>query len=138
LRSVITQSVVLPAPAEQLYAAYLDPALHGEITGAPAVVSPEPGSPFSAFGGALAGTTLSVVAPSLIVQSWRSTNFLDTDPDSTLILSFVAEGPDEAKTGRIDLIHLDVPEQDYEGVREGWDTYYWEPWREYLAARRKP
>ena len=72
-----------------------------------------------------------MVAPRLVVQSWRSTNFLDTDPDSTLILSFVPEG----KNGRIDLIHLDVPEQDYEGVREGWETYYWEPWREYLTGK---
>lgn len=101
------------------------------MTGAPVIISPEPGSAFSAFGGQLTGATLSVVAPRLVVQSWRSTNFLDTDPDSTLILSFVPEG----KNGRIDLIHLDVPEQDYEGVREGWETYYWEPWREYLTGK---
>jgi activator of HSP90 ATPase len=131
MRRLITQSIVLPAPAEQLYATYLDPALHAAVTGAPVTVSAESESAFSAFGGQISGTMLSVVAPRLIVQSWRSANFLDSDPDSTLILSFVPEGAN----GRIDLIHIDVPEQDYQGVSEGWEKYYWTPWKRYLAQK---
>ena len=129
MRRLITQSVVLPASAEHLYATYLDPELHAAVTGAPATVGVEPGSLFLAFGGQISGTMLSVIAPRLIVQSWRSTNFRDADPDSTLILAFVPEG----KNGRIDLIHIDVPEQDYQGVSEGWEKYYWAPWKRYLA-----
>lgn len=129
MRPVIAQSIVLPAPAERLFATYLDPALHAAVTGAPVTVSAEPGSPFRAFDGQITGTTLSVIASRLIVQSWRSTNFRDADPDSTLILAFVPEGAH----GRIDLIHIDVPEQDYQGVMEGWEKYYWAPWRRYLA-----
>jgi hypothetical protein len=74
---------------------------------------------------------LSVLAPRLIVQSWRSTNFGADDPDSTLILSFEPEGGN----GRIDLIHIDVPEQDFQGVSEGWEKYYWTPWKRYLAEK---
>src|ERR1022692_501627 len=129
MRPLITQSVVLPATAERLYATYLDPAQHAAVTGAPVTVSAEPGSMFHAFGGQISGMMLSAIAPRLIVQSWRSTNFRDTDPDSTLILVFVPEGKD----GRIDLIHIDVPEQDYQGVTEGWEKYYWAPWRRHLA-----
>lgn len=129
VRRLIKQSVVLPAPAEQLYATYLDPGLHAAFTGAPVTVSAEPGAPFRAFDGQISGTTLSVIAPRLIVQSWRSTNFRDADPDSTLILAFVPQGRD----GRIDLIHIDVPHQDYQGVSEGWEKYYWAPWKRYLA-----
>jgi hypothetical protein len=92
-------------------------------------ISPAPGSPFAAFGGSLSGTTLCVVAPHLIAQSWRSTNFLDDDPDSTLILSFSPDGGQ----GRIDLIHIDVPEQDFQGVTDGWELYYWASWRALLA-----
>ena len=129
MRSVIQQTVVLAAPADRLYAAYLDPTLHAAVTGAPVTIGAEPGAPFSAFGGQITGTTLSVIAPRLIVQSWRSTNFHDSDPDSTLILSFTPAG----SGGRIDLIHLDVPDQDYQGVVDGRETYYWTPWRQYLA-----
>jgi activator of HSP90 ATPase len=120
MRSVITQTVVLPAPAEHLYAIYLDPALHAAVTGAPVTVGADSGALFRAFDGQISGTMLSVVAPRLIVQSWRSINFGDADPDSTLTLAFVPEG----KNGRIDLIHVDVPEQDYQGVTEGWQKYY--------------
>ena len=129
MRPLITQSVVLPATAERLYATYLDPALHAAVTGAPVTVSAEPGSLFRAFGGQISGTMLSAIAPRLIVQSWRSINFHDADPDSTLILAFAPEGQD----GRIDLIHIDVPEQDYQGVTEGWEKYYWTSWRRYLS-----
>lgn len=131
MRRLIAQSVVLPAPAEDLYATYLDPALHAAVTGAPVTVGAESGAPFRAFGGQITGTMLTVVAPRLIVQSWRSVNFLEGDPDSTLILAFVPEG----KNGRIDLIHIDVPEQDYQGVSEGWEKYYWAPWKRHLAQK---
>jgi len=129
MRSLIRASIVLPAPAESLYATYLDPAKHAEVTGAPVTISAKPGSPFSAFNGTIWGTTLAVIPSRLIVQAWRSTNFNRDDPDSTLILAFVAEG----SSGRIDLVHLDVPQVDYEGVSEGWEKYYWTPWRRYLA-----
>ena len=52
MRSIISQSVVLPAPAESLFAMYTDPAKHAAITGAPVAISAEPGSPFRAFNGA--------------------------------------------------------------------------------------
>jgi activator of HSP90 ATPase len=74
MRRLITQSVVLPAPAEHLYATYLDPALHAAVTGAPVTVGAESGALFLAFNGQISGTMLSVVAPRLIVQSWRSAN----------------------------------------------------------------
>jgi activator of HSP90 ATPase len=133
MRSVIQQSVVLPAPADELFAMYLAPEIHAAITGGPAEVSAAPGSPFAAWGGSLSGTMLAVVAPRLIVQSWRSENFSDEDEDSTLILTFTPAGA----AGRIDLVHLDVPPQDFQGVTEGWPLYYWEPWRAYLESRAK-
>ena len=42
--------------------------------------------------------------------------FNDNDPDSTLILTFTPVGAE----GRIDLVHLDVPIHDHQGVTEGW------------------
>ena len=95
-------------------------------------ISAEPGSPFHAFGGSLSGTMLVTIASRLVVQSWRSTNFNPDDPDSTLILTFVPEG--DGSHGRIDLVHIDVPEVDYQSVAEGWEKYYWTPWRRYLAG----
>jgi activator of HSP90 ATPase len=131
MSDVIAQSELFPAPADELFRMYLDPAEHAAITGAPVTISDKPGAEFSAFEGALSGRILAIVAPSLIVQSWRSTQFKPTDPDSTLILNFRADGNE----GRIDLFHIDVPDHDHDGVTEGWHKFYWIPWRRYLAER---
>ena len=130
MRNVIRQSVDLPASAEALFDMYLDPVVHAAITGNPVQIGKETGAEFLAFNGALSGTILATVRPKLIVQSWRSTSFKGYDPDSTLILSFSAEGDE----GRIDLVHLDVPDHDFEGVNTGWEKYYWTPWRNYLES----
>lgn len=127
----ICKTVVLPAPAAELYEMYMDPHLHAEFTGAAARISEEAGSAFEAFGGLITGTTLQVVRHRLIVQSWRSVNFAKTDPNSTLILSFTPEDDD----GRIDLVHVNVPESDYQGVSGGWDSRYFAPWLDYLRLR---
>jgi activator of HSP90 ATPase len=129
MRSIIFKTVCLPAPAGTLYDMYMDPEVHAAFTGAPAKISDEAGSPFEAFGGLLFGTTLQVVRSRLIVQSWRSVNFAADDADSTLIISFTPEEDDE---GRIDLVHLDVPESDFQGVSGGWESRYFEPWLSYL------
>jgi activator of HSP90 ATPase len=132
MRSTIFKTVVLPAPAATLYDMYMDPEVHGEFTGAPAKISDVAGSAFEAFGGLLLGTTLQVIKSRLIVQSWRSVNFAEDDPDSTLIISFTSEDDDG---GRIDLVHLDVPEEDYQGVAGGWESRYFEPWLSYLQEQ---
>jgi hypothetical protein len=56
MRSIISQSVVLPAPAERLFAMYIDPANHAAITGAPVAISAEPGAPFQGFRSSLNGS----------------------------------------------------------------------------------
>lgn len=131
MRNTICKTVVLPAPAAELYEMYMDPRLHAELTGAPVKIREEAGSPFEAFGGLISGTTLQVVRHRLIVQSWRSVNFAKTDPNSTLILSFTPEDED----GRIDLVQVNVPASDYQGVSGGWDSRYFAPWLDYLRSR---
>ena len=111
---------------------YLNAEEHAAFTGAPAKISHEPGSAFEAFGGLLLGTVLQVIKPRLIVQSWRSVNFADDDPDSTLILTFT---PEEDGDGRVDLLHLDVPENDFQGVSGGWESRYFTPWLSYLQNK---
>jgi activator of HSP90 ATPase len=125
---VISQTVILPAPAEELFRMYLDESEHEAITGAPVKINSTTGALFSAFEGALSGSILAIAAPHLIVQSWRSTDFKPSDPDSTLVLSFTSkEG-----AGQIDLVHMNVPDHDFQAVTEGWEKFYWTPWLEYL------
>jgi activator of HSP90 ATPase len=131
----IQQSVTLPAPAAQLYRMYLDPKRHAAITGAPVRIGARPGAPFRAFDGALSGKMLLTRPGRMIVQTWRSTGFGARDIDSTLVLTFWPRG----RSGRIQLVHVNVADRDVRGVTKGWKTYYWNPWRAYLKrARRRP
>ena len=125
---LIRQSIVLPAPASRLYSMYLSRRRHAAITGHKVVIGARPGAKFRAFNGALSGRTLQTVPGRLIVQAWRSTAFHKGDPDSTLILRFTPKG----RSGRINLVHVNVPDHDYHGVNKGWKQYYWRPWRKYL------
>ena len=134
MRSVIQQSVVLPAPAESLFEMYLDAQAHAAFTGFPVAIGAEPGAAFHAFNKQISGQILAIVRPQLIVQSWRSVKFNEADPDSTLILTFT---PEPNNHGRIDLVHLDVPDHDFQGVTDGWQTHYWKPWQTYLENQER-
>jgi uncharacterized protein YndB with AHSA1/START domain len=127
----IQQTVTLPAPPEKLYEMYMNRKFHEALTGQPVTISRTAGSAFRAFGGMIRGKTLQAVPKHLIVQSWRAKGWKPEDLDSTLIISF---WPDKAG-GRVELTHVNVPEHDYDGVNEGWEKYYWTPWREYLKTK---
>lgn len=131
MRNTICKTVVLPATAAELYDMYMDPEVHAEFTGAPVRISEESGSHFEAFGGLVTGMTLQVIRHRLVVQSWRSVNFGKKDPPSTLVISFTPEDGE----GRIDLVHVDVPDCDFQGVSGGWESRYFAPWLTYLQSR---
>ncbi len=127
----IHQTATFPAPPDKLFDLYMNPKLHAAISGGPVTISRTAGTKFRAFGGMIMGKTLQVVPKRLIVQSWRGKDWKAGDMDSTLIISF---WPDK-EGGRIELTHVNVPEYDYEGVTDGWEKYYWKPWRAYLLKK---
>ncbi|MGO9119177.1 MAG: SRPBCC domain-containing protein [Desulfomonilaceae bacterium] len=88
----IQLAAALPAPPDLLFDMYLDPKAHAAFTGAPVSIDSYAGVEFTAFNGTLLGTILQVIPKRLIVQSWRATHWMDSDIDSTLILSFWPEG----------------------------------------------
>jgi|SRR6185295_1339641 len=125
----IIMAASLPAPPDKLFDMYLDAAQHAELTGLPVTLEPHPGGAFRAFDGMLSGTILQIQPKSLIVQTWRSANWPLTAVDSVLILTF---SPAE-DGGQIDLNHINVADEDFAGVSQGWEKYYWAPWRAYLT-----
>ncbi len=129
----IVQSVTFQASPRQLFEMYTDSLKHSAATGQKATVSNKAGGKFRAFNGAISGRNLVVVPNRMIVQAWRATHWKKTDLDSILTITF-------SKTrggGRIDLVHVGVPEHDYQGVTRGWPNFYWKPWRTYLKREAK-
>jgi activator of HSP90 ATPase len=120
-----------PTTPDKLFDMYLDAAEHAAFTGLPVVVEARAGGVFRAFDGMLSGTILHIEPKTFIVQTWRSANWPLTTTDSVLTLSFwpAEEG------GRIELVHANVPDEDFAGVSQGWEKYYWTPWRNYLIGK---
>ena len=121
----------LPASPERLYEMYVDAAQHSAFTGKAVTIEPRAGAAFSAFDGVLTGKILHVVPGKQVVQTWRSPNFPAGAIDSTLILTFFPQGAE----GRIELHHINVPDEDFTGITHGWEKFYWTPWRAYLERK---
>jgi activator of HSP90 ATPase len=132
MRRAIQQYVDFLVSPQVLYKLYMDSKMHSEVTGSPAKVSRKVGGSFTAFDGALRGTNLLLVPDVMIVQAWRAAGWRKEDQDSILVMKF-----SQTNTGsRVDLVHVNVPESDYDGVSKGWKKYYWDPWRAYLGAKQ--
>jgi activator of HSP90 ATPase len=129
----LEQSVTFNAKPMELYRMFMDSALHSAATGMPAKVSSKVGGQWSAFGKMLVGRNLALLPGRMIVQSWRSSQWKKDDPDSVLVVSFQKQG----KRTTLHLTHVGVPKYDYKGVTKGWPKYYWQPWKAYLAKRKR-
>ena len=119
----------LPAEPSRVFDMYLDAETHAAFTGAPVTIEARAGTPFLAFDGMLSGKMLHVESDRLIVQTWRSGNWPADAVDSVLTLTLVPEGDGT----RVNLVQVNVPDEDFAGVSEGWEKYYWTPWRAYLS-----
>ena len=131
---VIEQSVSFSAIPAKLYELFMDSAKHTAATGMPAKVSRKVGGKWSAFSGMILGKNLVLIPNRMIVQTWRSSEWKNADPDSILVVSFEKSADGGAQ---VHLTHVGVPEYDHQGVTDGWVKFYWEPWKEYLAARKR-
>lgn len=127
----ICQTVVFKnTTPETLYAIYMDAEKHTKATGGGAVeISSIIGSFCSAWNGYITGRILQLVKEKMIVQSWRSSEFKPADLDSTLILWFEKKGKDAV----VNMVHANVPDNQYRPLKGGWDDFYWKPWKKYLA-----
>jgi len=125
----LQQTVRLPASPDELFDSYLDPKRHAALTGKPVQIAAAPGSEVRAFDGMLSGRIVAVVPKRLIVQTWRSGTWSPQDADSVLVLSFSGD----RAYGQIDLVHVNIPDRDFDDVDAGWEKFYWAPWRKFLG-----
>ena len=72
------------------------------MTGSEAKIGKHVGARYTAWDGYISGKTLELAAGRRIVQSWRTTEFEATDPDSTIVVDL-----EPTKTGT--RLTLDAP-----------------------------
>jgi activator of HSP90 ATPase len=118
-----TVSDVIPASPREIYHAWLSSKGHEGITGGqPARISAQEGADFSVWDGYITGRNLRLERDRLIVQSWRTTKFTQTDPDSQIevLLEPVSAGT------LVTVHHTNVPDGHLSYRDGGWQNSYFE------------
>lgn len=114
--------------AKAIYNAWLSSEGHTKMTGGEATVSKKVGERFTAWDGYIHGSNLVLEENERIVQSWRTSQFLDHEPDSQIeILLEETNG-----STQLTLRHTQVPESG-DHYRKGWDEHYFQPMKKYFS-----
>jgi len=128
-----TVSATIPAAPKQVFDAWLSSKGHSAMTDAGAKVSARVGGAFTAWDGYISGKNLKLNPEKQIVQSWRTTEFAVSDPDSKIEV-LLEKTPGATK---LTIHHTNIPsgQSDY---KSGWRECYFEPMKNYFKANAKP
>jgi activator of HSP90 ATPase len=128
MKNGFTLSEIIWAKPAEVYEAWLSSEGHAAMTGSPAKVDGEVAGQFSAWEGYIFGKTLELTPNQRIVQAWRTTEFPNDASDSHLevLLEEVSDGT------KVTLIHRDMPEDQVDSYRQGWEDFYFKPMKEYF------
>lgn len=122
--------ITLGTPPDQVFEAWLDDDEHSVFTGGAAQIDPEVGGAFTAWDGYISGRTLVKEPPRRIVQSWRTTDFAEDEPDSELELTFDDDGQGGTK---LTLQHRAIPEGQAARYEQGWRDFYFATMVDYFS-----
>ncbi len=128
MSTTIRQTVEFGVPPHAVFEALLDSKKHSAFTGSKASVSRKVGGRLSAWDGYIEGRNLRIEKDKVIVESWRTTEFTEDDPDSQVMFHLSKKG----KGTRLIFVHSHVPDRLAEDLRQGWIDSYWEPLKAYL------
>ena len=117
MSTVVNQTVKFDAGVERVYQAIADSTEHSAFTGVPALLSTEPGGPFTTHGGAIEGRVLELIPNERIVQAWR---VADWPKGVYSIVQYEFTG--DSNSSVITLTHSGLPEDAAEHIAQGWQN----------------
>lgn len=128
MKNEFALSETIRAKPEEIYEAWLSSEGHTAMTGSPANVDGNVGGQFRTWDRYIFGRTLELTPNKRIVQSWRTSEFPDDAPDSRLevLLEEVAGGT------KVTLTHSNMPKDQVDSYRQGWEDYYFKPMNQYF------
>jgi len=113
----ITLHFHLHAPPEEVYLALTNPFTLELWTGSKAEMSTESGSEFSLWEGDISGKNLEFKENEKIVQQW----YFGEQEEPSIVTLEIQEGKEGTN---INLLHTNVPDEDFEDIKYGWKNYY--------------
>jgi activator of HSP90 ATPase len=112
------------ATPHDLYESLMDSKKHSRFTGSKASISRKVGGKFKAGDGWISGLNVELVKDKLILQAWRGN---DDDWPKGYHSAVRFRFTNVPGGTRLDFLHSGVPAAAYEGIRDGWREFYWEP-----------
>ncbi|MCO6495168.1 MAG: SRPBCC domain-containing protein [Bacteroidetes bacterium] len=103
---------------EDLYKALTLPHIIQLWSGEKAEMNTTPNSEFSLWDGAICGRNIEFEEGKKIVQHWY---FGEENEDSVVTIKLHPHN----KGTSVELIHTNIPDEDFEDIVEGWDDEYW-------------
>jgi activator of HSP90 ATPase len=122
-------SALIPATPQEVYTAWLSSEGHSQMTGSSASVMAVVGGEFEAWDGYIRGSNLELDDAKRIVQSWRTLEFNDDEPDSRLEILLEPVG----NQTKLTLRHTGLPPNGGQ-YEQGWVENYFEPMKEYFTG----
>lgn len=125
-------SVKLNCSAKEVFIGWLNGEIHAHFTGGEkAELSQVEGGRFTAWNGYISGQNIEIIPYKKIVQSWRTTDFKDQDPDSRLEISF-SQKEDHTL---LSISHSNLPEGSGETYKKGWKSFYFNHMKKYFDQK---
>ena len=108
---------VIPAEPEEVFYALTNPFTIELWSGYPATMNTEEGTEFSLWEGDITGKNLEIITNKKIVQEWYFGDQLEKSIATIKIF-------ENKKGTQLEVIHENIPDEDFENIVEGWNEYY--------------
>ena len=118
---------IIPAPPDEVYLALTLSATIQLWSGDLAEMSAEPGTEFSLWDGSIVGKNLEFETGKKIVQEWY---FGDEPNEGEKSIVTIKLHPDAQGTS-VELKHINIPDEDYDDIVDGWNNIYFGSLREF-------
>ena len=118
---------IIPAPPEEVYLALTLSATIQLWSGEYAEMSAEPGTEFSLWDGSIVGKNLEFETSKKIVQEWYFGDEVEEDKKSIVTIKLHTD----AQGTSAELKHINIPDEDYDDIVDGWNTIYFGSLREF-------
>lgn len=118
-------SIQIDAGVEDVFNALTNPFIIKIWSDEPAVMEAKAGTEFSLFDGEITGINIEVEPNKKIIQKWY---FEGQESDSIVTITLK---PKQNKT-ELNVEHIQIPEEAYENISEGWIEAYLKPVKQLL------
>lgn len=121
----IVQNYDIDAPIEKVWEALVNTKEIEGWGGGPAIMDDKESTKFSLWGGDVHGTNIEVEKFKKLVQEWYGGEWKEPS-----IVTFKLQKL--GSSTKLELLHENIPDEEYEDIDQGWQDYYLGPLKRYV------